>query len=124
LGVISTPTCADSASGGLPVVPLRRVHESYADAAHALQVARLGCGLTKLATQPRQVYVDRAVGAAVVLLPHLGQQGPLADDLAGALGQSQQQVELTTGERELLSVEGRGTGRLVDEQVTYADRLG
>ncbi len=101
-----------------------RVHQAYADPADALEIARLGRRLAELAAQPRQVHVDGPVGAAVGLLPHLDQQGALADDLAGALGERQQQVELPPGQLELLAGQGGGAGRLVDQQLADPDRLG
>ena len=56
------------------------------DPADADQVARLGGRLAELATQPRQVDVDGPVGAAVRLLPDLGEQLALGDHLARPRG--------------------------------------
>src|SRR3954454_1701971 len=72
-----------------------------AHAADGVQVARLRGGLAELAAYPGQVHVDRAVTAAVRLLPHLGEQGALGDHLAPAAGEGEQQVELLAGEVDL-----------------------
>ena len=88
-----------------------------------VQVARLGRGLAQLATQPRQVDVDGALGAAVRLLPDVGQQLPLRDHLARPRGQREQQVELLAGQLQRLAREGRRAGALVDDQVADPDRL-
>ncbi len=65
-------------------------------------------GLAELAAQPGQVDVDGAVGAAVRLLPDLGQQLALGDDLPRPGGQRQQQVELLAGQLQRPSGERRG----------------
>ena len=88
-----------------------------------MQVARLGRRLPELAAQPRQVDVDGPVGAAVRLPPNLGEQLALGDHLARPVGQGEQQVELLAGELERRSVECRGAGALVDDEVADPDRL-
>ena len=93
------------------------------DAADAVQVARLGRRLAELAAQPGQVDVDGAVGAAVRLPPHLGEQLALGHHLAGPLGQREQQVELLARELHRVAAEGHGARALVDDQVADADRL-
>ena len=67
-----------------------------------MEVARLGRGLAQLAPQPRQVDVDGPLGAAVRLLPDVGQQLALGDHLARPRGQGEQQVELLAGQLERL----------------------
>src|SRR3954469_16777529 len=99
-----------------------RTDQSYADPAHAVQVARLGRGLAELAPQPRQMDVDGALGA-LGLLPDVGQQVALADHDPWPLRQGQQQVELAPRERHGLPGQGDSAGRLVDHQVADPDRL-
>ena len=101
-----------------------RVDQADPDPAHAWQVPRLGRRLAELAAQPRQVDVDGALGAAVRLLPHVGQQLALGDHLAGARRQRQQQVELLARQLQRLAGEGGRAGALVDDQLADADRLG
>src|SRR4051812_9908639 len=82
------------AHGSLRKRRSRRCHQPNADTAHAVQVARLCRALAELAPQPGQVHVDSAVGAAPCELPHLAEQVALADDLTGAAGEREQQLEL------------------------------
>src|SRR5262252_9461207 len=68
--------------------------ELDSDPAHRVDVARMLRGLPELAAQPRDVDVHRLVGPAVGHPPHVGEQVPPGDHLAGVQGQVVQQVEL------------------------------
>ena len=103
----------------------RRGLELDAHAAHGVQVAGLGGGLAELAAQPRQVDVDRLVGAAVGLAPHLGEQLAPGHHLGRAAGEVGEQVELEAGQLERLAVEGgrrAGRGRPARSPTTMAAR--
>jgi hypothetical protein len=69
------------------------------------------------------VDVDGLVGAAVGLLPDLGEQHPLADDLARVLGEVHQQVELLAGQLERAAVETGLSGAFVDGKTPDDDWL-
>ena len=98
-----------------------RCHQPDADAAHAVQVARRGGGLAELAAQPRQVDVDGAVRTAPGQLPDLAEQIALADDLAGAAGQREQQLELLAGQLDRTAVDGHLVAAGVDDEPADGD---
>ena len=82
-------------------------------------MTRLRGRLAELAPQPRQVHVDRPVGTAVGLLPHLRQQLALGHDLPATRGEQGEHVELLARELQHPIVQGRRPGALVDHQPTH-----
>ena len=90
-----------------------------------------GCCLTadvffQMALQERivpfRIGLMAPVAAAVGLPPDLGQQFPLADHLAGPLGQGVEQVELLAGQLEWAVLQGRGAGAGVDHELPDGER--
>ncbi len=84
-----------------------RVDQLHPDPAHAVQVARAGRRLSQLPAQPRQVDVDGPVGASPRLLPDLGQQLALRDDLPRPGRQGEEEVELLAVQLDRFTVELR-----------------
>ena len=96
--------------------------ELDADTAHRVQVARRARALAQLAAQPREVRVDRLLGAAVRLVPDLGEELLLGDDGAAVARQVEQEVELLAAQLERLTGERRGARRGIDHEVGDLDR--
>src|SRR5215471_6379399 len=93
--------------------------ELDSDPAHGVDVARLLRRLPQLAAQPRDVDVHRLVGPAVGHPPHVGEQIPPGDHLAGVQREVVQQVELPPAQVEGRAVQGRHVR--VDVQPESAD---
>src|SRR5512139_1825936 len=108
------PRSATRSAGASARAVVRGVDQPDADAAHGVQVARLGGALAELSPQPRQVHVDGAVAAAVRLLPHLREQLALGEHLTGPRRQRHQEVELLAGQLQRTSGQGGRTGANVD----------
>src|SRR5438552_6512148 len=81
--------------------------ELDSDPAHGVDVARILRRLPELAAQPRDVDVHRLVGPAVGHPPHVGEQIPPGDHLAGMQREVVQQVELPPAQVEGRAVQGR-----------------
>src|SRR5215472_19386934 len=85
----------------------RRSAELDSDSAHGVEVPRLLSRLPELAAQPRDMNGYRLVGPAVGYAPHVGEQVPPGDHLAGVQREVVQQVELPPAQVQGGAVQGR-----------------
>jgi hypothetical protein len=75
---------------------------------------------SKLRPQSAHVHIDGAGAAEKVESPHLLEQLPASEDLAGMLRETQQQPEFSVSEIEGSSAQSGCVGPVVDDQITEA----